>query len=175
MGDPKGPKLFSENIQNAATNKSHNIDYSLTNAEDIFFAPVAGQTAYIHRMIISISDSGAFASGGYGAIVGPLTNGVEIFVDRDSDDKRLYTLTDIPILTNGQWSSLCYDAKLSTYGSGDGWLSMRFSFDKFGGPIILRGDYGERFGIGLSDDFSGLTGHFFMVQGKWAINGPGYA
>lgn len=174
MGDPKGPKLFSEQIQNAAANKSHNIDYSLTNAEDIYFAPAVTQVAYVHRMIIAISDTGGFGSGGYGAIAGPLTNGIELFVDRDSDGKRLYSLTDLPILTNGQWSSLCYDAKLSTYGSGDNWLSMRFSFDKFGGPIILRGDYGERLGVSFSDDFSGLTAHFFTVQGKWPVNGPGY-
>ena len=79
------------------------------------------------------------------------------------DDDRI--ITAYPVKTNPDWGSYCYDASVSKYGTGIEQLLVRWTFNKLGRPIILDGDKSEEMGLILNDDFSGLEGHYFNMQG----------
>ena len=126
---------------------------------------IGSQKLYINRLIVYIEDSGAFLSAKYGADL-TLTNGIHVHV-KDSSDALLLDLTGAnPVLTNAQWSGLCYDVALDTYGAGNnGSLAVRWTFANAGAPISLSpGDYLE---VELEDDYTGLVDHTFMVQGLY--------
>jgi len=117
----------------------------------------------LYRMIVTVRDGGSFDSGSYGNGI-TLTNGIKFYVKDDThQDDRIITTT--PILTNPDWGIYCYDTVLSNYGSGDEQLSVRWTFAKGGRPVILDGDKNEEVGLILNDDFSGLKGHYFNMQG----------
>lgn len=130
-----------------------------------FIKPAPGETFYIYRIIITLSDSGALDSGLYGNNIA-LSNGYEIqktngVVVVDGGD---FT-GGISLKTNGQISEIMYDVTRLEFGSGDEYLTGRFSFDKAGQPLELVGDDGDELAIVFSDDLSGLVTHTFMAQG----------
>lgn len=138
-------------------------DYSITPAR-FRIAPAAGELFVIHRMIVEVIDAGVFRAQDYGAITGGVANGIALAVRRDGAD--VFDLTDgLPVKTNGGWGQHCYDAQLKDWGSGNTFLGVRWSFDKAGTPLVLNGDEAEALAVYLADDFTGLLGHTFLVQG----------
>ena len=75
------------------------------------------------------------------------------------------------VLTNPDWATICYDARVDDYGSGDGQLTARFTFLNTGKFMELVGDDGDEFAIYFNDDFTTLNSHRFMVQGYYEV-GP---
>ena len=70
----------------------------------------------------------------------------------------------IPIITNSYYSLLAgVDISTLSFGSGDAYLAVRFTFSKLGRSLIITEN--DKFIIRLEDDFTGLTGHKFMMQG----------
>jgi hypothetical protein len=140
-------------------------DYSVTPA---FFRIKPGPTESfsIERMIVSIEDTAGFAAADYGNIAGGLANGVVVYVENDRDG-IVYRLTDIsrPIVNNAGWGYCCYDANLVTWGPGNEFLLVRWTFARSGAPVVLRGSLGERLVVALNDDCTGLVEHNFLVQG----------
>ena len=120
-------------------------------------------TLRIHRMMVSIEDATAPDADGYGG-GSALTNGVTIGIYNNSDVLRVNLTDGITIKTNAEWGRLAGpDAVPQTYGTGINYVTVRWSFDKFGGPIELKG--GESLGVSLNDSFTFLTGHYFVAQG----------
>jgi hypothetical protein len=119
-------------------------------------------------MLVSYADTKNWSSALYGQNI-VLTNGIT--VDVQDDTGVLYSLTDAnkPILSNGEWGGYCHDFSLHAFGIGDDWASVRWTFSKSGKPITLRGEYNERLVVTLNDDFTGLSVHHFLVQGKQVI------
>jgi hypothetical protein len=143
--------------------KNMNQNYSVT-SDIVFIQPTAGQIMRIERMLVYIQDTGTFDSGGYGNGTA-LTTGITV---RLNGDGGVQDLTDgVPIKTNGHWARLCYDADHNGYGTGDEYLAVRWTFSKAGAPLRLDGDTNDRLEIVLNDDFSGLTEHYFLVQGVY--------
>jgi len=132
--------------------------------EEIFYLqPPAGEVYILERMLVYIEDNGSFDSGKYGNNI-TLSNGIEIFVNGDSG--VISDLTDgLPIITNAHWGRQCFDTALSTYGSGNQSLAIRWTFSKAGVPITLRGNQNERLEVVLNDNFSTLHDHAFLIQG----------
>lgn len=137
-------------------------DYSLAAQDFKITAPSAHQYE-ISRMIVSVEDTAGFQAAEYGNLGAALTNGISVLVT-DAADATIIDLTDgAPVKTNAQWSSLCYDADLKTWGSGNELLAVRWTFAKAGAPIRLKP--GQSLVARLNDDFTGLVGHTFEVQG----------
>ena len=133
--------------------------------EEFKIVPAAGEVMRIHRLIVSAIDTTGMDADKYGNGI-TLTNG--IFVKTKNASGTILDLTDgEPILTNGAWAHLCYDADVKTWGSGNDHLVVRWTFSKSGAPIRLVGDDGEYLSVDLNDSFAGLLGHFFMVQGVY--------
>lgn len=142
--------------------KNANGNYSGA-AQDFLIQPPAGQVFQIARLLIQIRDSGAFTASSYGNL-GALANGIQLLIVNDGG--TILDLTDgIPVKSNAHWSRLCYDAKPDDYGSGDNFLSVRFTFTRSGSAIRLDGDNTERLVARFNDDLSGLVEHYFLAQG----------
>jgi len=69
------------------------------------------------------------------------------------------------VQTNAQWSNYSYDLSKYDFGTGDAYISIRWTFSKSGNLIRLEGNDNENIAVGFKGNFSGLNGHRFLVQG----------
>jgi len=153
---------YLDTIGDGSGTKNANGDFSVT-PKTFFIQPPATQIFRISRLLINIRDTGSLDTGNYGNNI-TLTNGIQIkLVD---DFSTLLDLTDgLPIFTNIDWNKYCFNLDISTFGAGDQYLNLRWSF--FRGQTILRlkGANNERLEAQLNDNFTSLVQHFFLVQG----------
>lgn len=129
-----------------------------------FLQPASGTVCRISRLIIQIEDNSAiFSAENYGGIASPLSSGIQIFVPINGTSSDL---TDgLPIKANAHWGRFCYDINFSSFGTGNNFLSARWTFAKAETFIRLVGDLNQRLEIVLNDDLSDLVSHTFLVQG----------
>jgi hypothetical protein len=117
--------------------------------------------ALISRLIVSYVDTGTFDAALYGnGII--LTNGIKVEVI-EADDTVLDLLDAEPIKSNGDWQSLSYDFAYNDIGTGDNVATIRWTFSRAGRPLVLHA--GDRFRVTIQDDLTGLTSHYFQIQG----------
>ena len=137
-------------------------DYS---TPDIFYIqPAAGVVYRVARMIVSIEDGGGMRAERYASLGAALSTGVQVRVQNDSG--TVIDLTNgIPITSNALWGSACYDVDVKSWGAGNDILLVRWTFERAGQMLRLDGDANERLEVVLSDDFTGVVGHYFMAQG----------
>lgn len=146
-------------------------DYS-GGVTNFLIAPPAGDIYAINRMIVQIRDAGTIDAGSYGNNL-TLANGILV---QYHDNSGLVTdlTSGIPIETNADWGRVCYDVQEVSFGSGDNYIGIRWTFGKSGAPLVLKGDEGDELRVVLNDDFSELTGHYFMVQGYRGAGGQAF-
>lgn len=118
-----------------------------------FIQPPAASTYDITRLIVTVEDSAVSDATLYGAVL--ITNGITI---RRVSGSNILTYTDgVTITTNTHWSRFCEVKTVTT---------QLQAICEFGGAMVqLSGDRNERLEVVLRDDLSGLTGHYFVVQG----------
>jgi hypothetical protein len=141
-------------------------NYSGGNTTDFAYQTGTGEISVIHRLIISIGDSTAIRTDGYGGRAG-LTGGITVKVEKE-DGTTVVDLNDgnlIPIKTTADWAKLCYDLSIFDTGAGlnSDYALIRWTFSRAGMPIIL--DDRDKLVITLNDDFVDLTDHTFKIQG----------
>lgn len=160
--DSSGPFIrFADTVGDGSGTKNANGDYSGA-PEEFFITPPSGQIYQIHRLILTIRDTGIFRADRYGALAAALTNG--ILVQKKSAAGVLDDYTDgVPIQTNVDWSRSTYDVAYYDFSAGDNFLSCRWTFRHSGRPVQLRS--GERLAVVLNDNLTGLVQHFFSLQG----------
>lgn len=124
--------------------------------------PSAGQVLKIARIITSLRDGGAFDSGGWGNNSSPLTNGMELKWKRDG---VLYNLTKEPIRSHYDLASYSYDIDHQSFGSGDEFLTNRFTFTKAGQYLTLDGDLGDELQVIVNDNIDYLVDQRVSAQG----------
>lgn len=126
--------------------------------------PAAGEVHQIHRLIVHYRDTGAFDAEKYGnGIIA--TNGVLVQILNTADDSVKTDLTGgLPILVNAHWARLSYDVRIDTYGTGDEYLTARWTFSRSGGPLSISED--EYFAVTIQDDFRNLVDQSYMLQGR---------
>lgn len=117
----------------------------------------------VERMIIHVEDGGNFNANNYGGAASPLTNG--IVVRKRDQSNNVWDLTTDPVQQNADWSQYCYDLNYITFGNGNNFVQVRWTFAKAGVPLVLDGGKGERLEVVCQDDMSGLVDHTFQVQG----------
>lgn len=134
-------------------------------ADEFYIQPGVSAIYRIYAMMVHIRDTSVNDSGNYGAITGPLTNGITMAVADGGG--TLIDLTDnVPIKTNSDWARIAgIDIVQGVYTAGDEYLSVMIRFDLADAPLRLDGSASERFAVTLNDDFSGLTDHRFHVYG----------
>jgi len=140
-----------------------NGDYST--ADDFYVEAQAGEILLVARMIVSYRDAGVFDAEKYGnAITIADGEGVSLIVEQDGVEVEDLT-GGIPINTNAAWRSRCYDADVWTIGTGDNYLSARWTFTKHGAPVRLLA--GDKLIARLHGNFDGLVAQAFLFEGTY--------
>ena len=138
-------------------------DYSSTGITEFFIAPTTGETLVISRLIVGIRATPSARWERYGSIPDGISNGIII---QKTNGIVIDNITDnLPIKSNADWGSHCYDTEIRSQGAGDDFVVVRWSFYKSGQYIVLNGDRQEKFKVILNDDFTSLTSHTFKVEG----------
>jgi hypothetical protein len=143
---------------------THSMLGGASGVTELFMTASLDSPFLVHRMISTVVDGPGFDAGDYGAITGGVANGLRLCV-LDSNNALVYELTDplLPIQKNVDWASYCFDSRLDSYGTGNNYLSSRWTFSKSGRPILLP--TGHKLSVMSQDSFSDLAGHHFIVQG----------
>ena len=136
--------------------------------EEFYIQPGATEVFHILRMIVSIEDTTGMQPEEYGNLGNALSNGVS--VGYEVDGVEAVDLTDgLPIKTNAQWGSLCYDVDVKNWGNTptDELVVVRWTFARSGTNIRLSGFNAtpDRLVVSLNDSLIGLVAHRFLVQG----------
>ena len=130
--------------------------------EEFFIQPPTDDVFALSMLLPSIGDAGKFGSSDYGAM-SMLTNGI-LVQKTDSVGNVLEDLTDqVPIRCNGHWlANAGHATRDEDPAAADNWATVSWSL---GGrlPLVLRHE--ERFVVKLNDNFSGLTAHWFKIEG----------
>ena len=82
----------------------------------------------------------------------------------DSAGNVLVQLTPSPVKTSGDWAALCYDVAVATWGTGDEFLTARWTFAKFVSGGLALND-GSKLVCTVNDDMRGLVSHRITAQG----------
>lgn len=159
---------FADEVGDGSGNINAVGDY-LASLTEFAIAPPAGKVFSIARMIVTVRDTGSFDSGSYGNGL-TLVNGISVEKRTgvvNGASSLVQSLTDpVKIETNTDWGSYCYDIGVSNFGQGDEVMLVRWTFARAGVALRLDGDANEYLAVRLNDDFTGLVGHVFNMQGK---------
>jgi hypothetical protein len=144
-----------------------------------YIQPPAGWLFLLHRMIFHLEDGRTgFSPDVYGSQGGALTTGVELQY-KDATQVWCHFTTDVdPIQQNSHWKMIMYDTTLDALSVGtptNAVLAGRFTFAKFGKPLVLDGDGNDqRFSAVINDDLSGVVSQEIVVEGQafQKIQGP---
>lgn len=149
-------KLDGTGTQNATGN------YSGVGNEEYFYLESPANSAYeIHLIVISVLAPTIVDIEDYGGIAA-LSTGYK-FSKFDGSNNVIHNITEL-IVNNDDLAALSQqtDGVLSGLGGGTNDIEVfRLSLDEIGGPLVIQN--GDRFGVLLNDDFSGLAGHKFTV------------
>jgi hypothetical protein len=115
----------------------------------------------VTRMLVTITDAGTFDALLYGNRV-VLVNGIKVEIIRDGA-VHLDLLDGEEITSNTDWAAICHDFTYHDIGSGDNRATVRWTFKHSGHPLTLL--TGDILRVTIQDDLTGLTGHYFQIQG----------
>lgn len=122
-----------------------------------------GESIEVHRLLVFVEDSKINADD-YGAIAAGLTNGIALDIRTGSTIAADLTAGH-PVQTSADWGRFCYDVDSKAWGAGNEFLVARWTFERHGEPIVLRGSTFDRLVISCKDNLTGLVEHSFSVQG----------
>lgn len=144
-------RFLDTNGDGSGTKNAVGSTYSTT--PTTFYIQPPDNTVYdITRLIVTVEDTAVSDATLYGG--GLITNGITIRRVSGSD---ILTYTDgVTITTNTHWSRFCEVRVVTT---------QLQAICEFGAMVQLSGDREEKLEVTLRDDLSGLTGHYFVVQG----------
>ncbi len=156
------PTSVNQSVYKYLASSTGNIQVTTTatsTSVNIFsLQPSTSETYRIQRMIVHARDTGGFDAEKYGNNI-TFTNGLLVRVQDDSGTV-LDLLDGQPIIANGQWSRVCHEVDVKTWGVGDEMLTARWTFAKAGFPVRLEGAKNERLEVVLQDSATGLTNSF---------------
>ena len=129
-----------------------------------------GETYELHRVIVTVRDTGSFDTGGFGN-GSALTNGIQVLTNRPTraiveKDKTL----QLPIKRNSDWGAYMYDAEVHTFGTGDQVFHGRYTFDQDGEPLKLGP--GDSLIVSIRDDCTTVNEmHVRIGMTRWSQSG----
>lgn len=140
-------------------------DYTVATGTPTRFYFQAARDATIARMIVAIEDSNGMIADEYGNLNTALTNGITLDIRDEDGNVKLDFMDGHPVTTNGDWGIHCYDVTLQDWGSGSDYVFVRWTFSNAGAFVHLPS--GWNIGCSLTDNFTGLLHHTFMMQGYY--------
>jgi hypothetical protein len=157
--------LTDDGLVGDGTNQEANRNGSVT-AVPFYAGPPAGKVWEVHRMLITVSDNAVLVADNYGGADISGGTGVSVEVREGVGGTLLQDLCDgSNVKSFVDWASFCYDVTDHSFGSGDNFLTARWTFAKTGRPIVLDSTRNEVIQVTINDNLSVLTGHRFMIQG----------
>lgn len=142
-----------------------NGDYSAAPVQFYVTNPYPDKKIHLTRLLVLVQeDAGSIDSDTYGnGLI--LTNGIKgFFYDAELDTNIYETDPELVVFKNPDWGAFAgVDVDIQNYGNGADALLVRITFTKMGGEIILNP--GDKFGVVLEDNFSGLARQVFNCQG----------
>lgn len=142
------------------------VDGSVTPQEfKIIPATYGFKSMKLERMLVQIEDNAVFTSAGYGG-VGALANGIHIYHSADNGATETHIDALRPVKSAAHWARLCYDFSIHSFGSGNNFATIRWTFAKTGSPLCLGP--GDELVVEINDDLTDLVDHSFIVQGTGA-------
>ena len=159
--DLSHPWLTSVFMKNGAA-VQWNVNGSVTPVEYSTGVQSGFDKFYVHRALLCLEDGTGFRAEHFGSLGAALTNGCEFEYVREG---TTYDLLDgVKVKTNHDFGRYNYDVDLKTWGAGDDVLLARWSFDRFGGPLLLEGS--DSLIWRINDDLTGLTEATIVIQGR---------
>jgi hypothetical protein len=123
-----------------------------------------GEHLSVARLLWSLRDGTIQNADVYGGLGAALTNGIEVYVTDDNGDILYYLTPAEPIKTNAGWNAVCYDVDYHYgFASGDDFIHARWTFTKFGQPLILNP--GWSLCVLAQDNFTGTSRQVFVLEG----------
>jgi hypothetical protein len=143
-----------------------NADFSVTPAT-FLIRPAVNQVFFLNEFTLHLADNGTFGANDYGAIApGTILVGPAITAKRDG-----VTVLDLtngePINTNNTMFHLTSRVQFVNWSGGADTLAVTFNSDDFGTDLILYGSFNDTLEVALSENYSGLTDHHFLVRGYY--------
>jgi len=132
--------------------------------------PDVGEALNLSRIMIYVQDSGTMDAVKWG-------NGIVMSTGIEFRQKQGSTTTNIlgfNVLSSGEMTSVCHDITHEKFGSGDEFISWRWTFTKAGLFLKTQGSgrrtsegEGDEFQVVINDNFSGLEAMYVMAQGYY--------
>jgi len=158
--------LTDDGLVGDGSNMNANVDGSTP--VPFYAGPPAGKDWLIWRMLVMIKDNANITADNYGGIdILTAGNGVTLKVREGPTGKEILDLTDNhAIKSNAEWGVFCYDIAPHTFGSGDNYVLVRWTFAKAGEPLRLSSVRSEKLVLLVQDNLAALTGHHFFIEGQ---------
>tara|TARA_R110000851_G_scaffold43447_4_gene107422 strand:+ start:232 stop:774 length:543 start_codon:yes stop_codon:yes gene_type:complete len=136
-------------------------DYSAAPV-DFFVQPPPNFDFYLSEIILELSDNSGLTRSNYGGI-SELPVGIKTFVLRNG--VRIPGTNPEAIKNNGGLIINSSSFEVIPFSGSTQTLLFRLKFSETAEPTYLNGNNGDRFGITLNDDFTGLSDHQFAFLG----------
>ena len=128
----------------------------------VVFKYTATKRQCINRLIVGIEDNSNITADGYGGL-SQLSNGITGGLYNSGGTDYGIWASGLAVHSVAEWGFLCYDVAEHTYGSGNNFVVVRWTFSNSGSPIYMN--VGDEFRIYINDNLSGLVAHSFHIQG----------
>jgi hypothetical protein len=159
--------LTDDNLPADGTNQDASVNGVVT-PQHFYIAPAADEKFALYRLLVVIEYSGVPAADKYGSIA-TLANGVSLDIRSGSNPATANVLLDLmdgtDVQSNIDWTRHCYDVTDHSFGAGNNYTAVRWTFANSGRPIVLRGHNKNMLCVTVNDDLSTLVSHEFQVQG----------
>ena len=158
------PNLFYQRLDTVGDGSgTSNIALADGSSTPVIFriVPEDGELVKIARLMIFVEDTGTFDSGDWGNGI-TLTNGFNFKLTRDGVTTDLL---GFGIKTTGEMSSICHDLDHRSFGSGNEFVSFRWTFTKAGATVNLYND--DELQLVINDDMTDLVKMYVHAQGVY--------
>ena len=163
---PRNPFNFSLTDDGTQTGgKDAAVDGSVTPV-DFFFTAIPTLCLTLNRIGCIISDVGNSNFQDYGSVTGPLANGVEFFVVLDGNENVFNTKVQRTI----DYLSLGSSVNFVELSGSDRIVTYSFALLEYSQGVTLNGNRGDKFGVRINDNLTGLSVHECFINGYSTIH-----
>lgn len=139
--------------------------------QNFYIEALAGERLSVSRFIMNINTLTDISQQEYGDLVA-LTNGMQVYFENANgplSGLKVDLLTPLTIKTNEDWGRWCYDSQpipVGATGKTQTWQA-RWTLSKYNpkNPYGIVLEEGDKLGIIVNDDISGLSSHTVIAEG----------
>lgn len=141
-------------------------DYSATPTNFFYTRPAGSEgNLFINSLKIHLQSPVKINAQGYGNNMGPLDNGIILFLEDESQVMTRDFTSGIPIKTNSDWSKYGARTGIEPYSGGDYFFKASFRAVEPTKPVLIPPEHS--IGLTLNDDFSSLISQTFFLEGTF--------